>query len=101
MIRNAYLRKVGARLERIDEEIDRLRTTAEAGSAEAKSLYGRQRKILWSKAEEARRRIEAVRNGGAASWGPLKKGVEVALDDLRKAVDDAVREIRKTGSSER
>ncbi len=101
MIRNAYLRKMAARLERMDEEIDRLLTTAEAASAETKSLYGRQREILLSKAEEARRRIEAVRSGGAASWGTLKKGVEDAFDDLRNAVDDAIRQIRKTGSNDR
>ncbi len=100
MIRNAYLKRISSRLEDLDEEIDRFRRKAEGASGEAKALCGRSLATLRPKADEVRRRIREVREAGAADWGRLKEGTEDALEELRQAVDAAIRQIRKTGSND-
>ncbi len=98
MIRNAYLRKVEARFERLGEEIDSLKRRAETATADAREIVTRQVGMLQSKADTARERIKVLRASGEMSWGRLKKGVDDALDDLKHAVDNTFQRFRKTGS---
>lgn len=101
MIRNAYLKKVEVRLERLGEEIESLKKKAETATADAREIVTRQVGALQSKADTARERIKALRASGDLSWGRLKKGVDDALDDLKHAVDNTFHRFRKTGSDKR
>ncbi|MCL5966578.1 MAG: hypothetical protein M1550_05155 [Deltaproteobacteria bacterium] len=101
MIRNTYLRKVEAVLKRLDDEIDTLSHKSEKASAEAKEIYNEQIEILRAKAGAARAKLREVREAGAGSWGEFKKGAEFAIDDLRKAIDNAIARVKKTGSDNR
>ena len=101
MIRNAYLKKVEARLERLGQDIDSLAKKAESASADVRDLVARQIVVLQSKAETARDRIKVVRAAGELNWGRLKKEADDALDDLKRAVDNTYHRIRKTGSGKR
>lgn len=101
MIRTVYLKKVGAILRRLDDEIDTLAFKSEKASAEAKEIYNEQIEILRAKADMVRAKIRAVREAGASSWGGSKKGVNFALDDLRKALDNAVARLKRTASNSR
>jgi predicted nucleic acid-binding Zn-ribbon protein len=101
MIRNAFLKKVEKRLHGLNGEIDSLGRKAASAEAEARALFVSRVETLRSKADAARRRIEAVRTAGAANWGRLKDDVEDAIEDLRKEVDKAIQRFRKTGSDDR
>jgi len=101
MIRNAYLKKVEIRLERLGEDIESLARKAESASADVRDTVVRQISVLQSKAEKARDSIKVVRAGGELNWGRLKKGADEALDDLKQAVDHTIRLFRKTGSGKR
>ncbi len=101
MIRNAYLKKVEVRLERLGEDIESLAKKAESASADVRDVVARQIAVLQSKAETARDRIKVVREAGEMNWGLLKKGADDALDDLKQAVDNTVQRFRKTGSGKR
>jgi ElaB/YqjD/DUF883 family membrane-anchored ribosome-binding protein len=101
MIRNAYLKKVEARLGRLGEDIDSLAKKAESASADVREIVARQIAVLRSKTVTARDRIQVVRAAGERNWGLLKKGADDALDDLKQAVDNAYQRIRKTGSGKR
>lgn len=101
MIRNAYLKKVEVRLERLGEDIESLAKKAESASADARDVVARRIAVLQSKAETARDRIKVVRAAGEMNWGLLKKGADEALDDLKQAVDNTFQRFRKTGSGKR
>ncbi len=101
MIRNAYLKMITEKIEDLDREVDRLRRSAEETSAEAKTVFDHSLKTLRARSDEVRRRVEEIRSARATEWGKLKKGAEDALGDLRTAVDNAIRLIRKTGSNDR
>jgi hypothetical protein len=101
MIRNAYIRKIERRLEGLTGEIDSVKTTAGEIAAEARSVFNQQVDGIRGKAEIVRRRIREVRAAEASDWGLLKKGVEEALDDLKRSVDTTIQWLRKTGSDRR
>jgi hypothetical protein len=101
MIRNAYIRKTEKRLERLTGEIDSAKSAAGEIATEARSVFGQQVDGIRGKAETVRKRIREVRAAEASDWGWLKKGVEEALDDLKRSVDTTVQWLRKTGSDRR
>ncbi|MHB1013565.1 MAG: sll1863 family stress response protein [Desulfobacteria bacterium] len=101
MIRKTYIRKVAARLARIEEDIDRLRTRMAAPVGEIRERVEREIPDLQLKAEAVRKRIRAVEAAGATNWGRLKSAVDEGLKDLGQAIDQALEKLRKTGSGGR
>lgn len=101
MIRNTYLRKVERLLRRLDDEIEMLAHKSEKASAEAREVYDEQIVILRAKAAAVRNRIREVSEAAAGRWGEYKKGVEFALEDLRRAINNAVARVKRTGSDGR
>ena len=101
MIRNAYIRKIENRLERLTGEIDSAKSTTGDIAAEARSVFSQQVDGIRGKTETVRKRIREVRAAEASDWGRLKEGVEEALDDLKRSVDSTVQWLRKTGSDKR
>ena len=95
MVRNAYLKKIEDRFEDWSREIGKLMDKADKVEADAKILYREQLKVLHSRQEVARERIEELRNAGSRNWGKFKEGVEGSLDDLKKAVDNAISKLKK------
>ncbi|MGE5190197.1 MAG: hypothetical protein ACM3NF_09085 [Gemmatimonadota bacterium] len=96
MIRNAFLKKVEARLEALDDEIDRIVAKAEKAGADARIRYDEEIAALRMKREAARAKIREVRDAGGAGWGTLRGGVQDALDDLKTAIEQAIDRLRKS-----
>jgi hypothetical protein len=95
MLRKAYLKKIGERLEDWEDEISRLREKAGKLETDARRKFLDQLEVLRYKQEVVAERIRGLREAGAGSWGVLKAGVEEALDDLKKAVEHAIERLRK------
>ena len=101
MIRNAYIRRVEGRLDRLTGEFESAKTGAGEITAEARASFGQQVDGIRIKAETVRKRIREVLAAEASDWGRRKQGVEEALDDLKRSVDETVRWLRRTGSDNR
>ena len=95
MLKKAYLKKVEARLEEWGDEISKLGADAEKAKTDIKAKYQEQLAVLRSKQAVARNRISELREAGGDNWGKLKSGVEDSIDDLRKAVDNAISKLKK------
>jgi len=98
MIRKTYIRKVEGRLERIEDDIDRLRKRMGTQAGDVGDRIALVFRDLRAKAETVRERIRDVGAAGASNWGRLKGSVDEGLKDLGRAVDDAIEKVRKTGS---
>ena len=75
MIRNAYIRKIEARLERLTREIESASTRAGEFTAEARAVLGQQLDGIRGKAETVHRKIRDIRAAKVSDWGRLKSGV--------------------------
>lgn len=95
MIRNAYLKKVEAKLEDWEEELSRLGAKAEKAEASARAIYVEQMALVRSRQKAALARIRDVRDAGADNWGKFKSGVDESMSDLKKTVEEAVEKLRK------
>ena len=101
MIRKTYIRKVEARLARLEEDIDRLRSRLAPPVGEIKERIDREFADLRTKADVVRNRIRVVESSGATQWGRLKKTVDEGMKELGKGLDQALEKVRKTGTGGR
>ena len=101
MIRRTYIRKVEGRLERLEDDIDNLRTRMATPVGGIRDRIDQEILDLRVKAEVVRKRIRAVETAGASNWGRLKNAVEEGLKEMGQAVDETVERYRKTGSGDR
>lgn len=96
MLRKAYLRKVEAKLEEWVDEISKLKGEAEKAGSDMKARYQEQLDLLWAKQRAAVESIRELREAGAGNWGKFKSATEEAVENLRKAVENAIAKLKKS-----
>ena len=84
-----YIRKMQAKLEELNAEIDTL--TAKAGEvrADVRNEYNEQIASLKTKQVAARQKIEELQQAGESAWKDLKSGIELAWSAMGEAIDSA------------
>jgi len=87
--RAAYRRKLEARLDQWQAEIDKLRAKAVEAGADASIAYQEQVEKLRGQQDAARDRLKQIDEAGGEAWKDLKAGVEKAWADLDSAVAQA------------
>ena len=87
--RDEYVRKMQAKLEVWNAEIDTLTSKAGEVTADAKNEYNDQIVSLKAKQAAARQKIEELQQAGESAWGDLKSGIELAWTAMGDAIDSA------------
>ena len=87
--KNAYRQKLEARLDQWRAEIDKLEARTVEASADARLKYKGEIKELRAKQDEAREKLDELGDAQGQAWNDLKSGLEVAWDELGKAVRNA------------
>ena len=85
----AYAKKIEARLEELDAEIDLMKAKAKGASAEAQLEYTRYLSEMREKRKEAGRKLEQLRAAGDNALADIQAGMENAWKELKGAVDQA------------
>jgi len=87
--RDEYIRKMQAKLEEWNAEIDTLTAKAGEVAGDVKNEYNEQIESLKVKQAAARQKIEALQQAGESAWGDLKSGMELAWSAMEEAIDSA------------
>ena len=87
--REEYIRKMQAKLEEWNAEIDTLSIKAGKVTADVKNEYNEQIESLKAKQVVARKKIEEIQQAGDSAWGDLKSGIELAWTAMGEAIDSA------------
>lgn len=87
--RDEYVRKMQAKLEEWNAEIDTLSAKAGEVTADLKKEYSEQIDILKAKQAVARQKIEELQQAGESAWVDLKSGMELAWTAMGEAIDSA------------
>jgi len=87
--RDEYIRKMQAKLEEWNAEIDSLTVKAGEVSTELMKEYNEQIESLKAKQAAARQKIEELQQAGDSAWGDLKSGIELAWSAVEEAIDSA------------
>ncbi len=87
--REEYIRKMQAKLEEWNTEIDTLTVKAGEVTADIKNEYREQIESLKAKQATAQLKIEELQHSGEGAWGDLKTGIELAWTSMGEAIDSA------------
>jgi hypothetical protein len=87
--RDEYVRKMQAKLEEWNAEIDALAARAGDIAADAKNEYHEQIASLKAKQAAARQKIKELGQTGEGAWEDLKSGIEQGLAAIEEAIDSA------------
>jgi uncharacterized coiled-coil DUF342 family protein len=101
MIRKAYMKKVTDSLKSLAEDIDLLKDRAGHAGEAIGSRYADELEAIRALERNAHRKVVELSEAADPHWGKFKAGVDHAVDDLRKALNDATERIRRAVSGMR
>lgn len=87
--REDYIRKMHAKLEEWNADIDTLTSRANEVSTDIRSEYNEQIVSLKTKQAAARQKIEELQKCGEGAWEDLKTGIDLAWTAIGQAIDSA------------
>lgn len=87
--KESYRKKIEAKMEEWNAEIDKLEARAERAGADVQLEYYEQLKRLRALQEEARKKLEALDETGDDGWEKLKGDIEIATNAIERAVNMA------------
>lgn len=87
--KDEFVRKMHAKLDQWNTDIDALKAKADKAEADARVEYHKQLDALRSKRDDARGKLHELESAGGDAWEDLKAGVEMAWDSVTEAVRSA------------
>lgn len=85
--RDEYVRKMQAKLEEWNADIDTLAAKASEVTGDLKSEYSEQIAALKVKQAAAREKIEEMQKSGESAWQDLKVGIDLAWIAIGESID--------------
>lgn len=87
--KDAYEKKIQAKLDEVRAEIERLQAKAREAEADAEIEYNKQIDQLRKKHEALKSKLDEVKLAGEDAWEDLKVGAELAYESLSDALKSA------------
>jgi len=87
--KDEFVRKMHAKLDQWNADIDALSAKADQTEASARAEYHKQLDVLRSKRDQARGKLSEVESASEGAWQDLKAGVELAWESVSEAVRSA------------
>jgi outer membrane murein-binding lipoprotein Lpp len=87
--RDDYVKKMHAKLDQWNADIDRLEAKMKAASADVQVVYQRKLDQLRAQRDEAASRLQRLRESSGAAWEELRAGMELAWGALSEALQSA------------
>lgn len=87
--RNAYQEKLAAQLEEWSAQVALFRAKADKASSKAKIEYYQITEVLQRKHDEARAKLQELKDAKDEAWEELKTGTENAWAEVKTAIQTA------------
>ena len=87
--RDAFVKKMKAKLDEWNAEIDKLEAQSRQKGAEVQAGYQKRIADVKDKRQKARQKLDKMQGAGESAWEDLKSGVELATDALGDALKSA------------
>jgi len=88
--RDAYVKKIQAKLDEWNAEIDKLEAKVDQADAEGRAALQKQIESLRGKRKETEEKLEEVKQTSGEAWKDVKVGLEVSARAMGEAVKSAV-----------
>ncbi len=87
--RDEYIRKMHAKLDELNTEIDLLTSKAGGARTDVMQEYHEQIESLKAKQTVALQKLEELQHAGGSAWGDMKSGIDLAWTAMGEAIDSA------------
>lgn len=87
--KNAYQKKLQAKLDEWQADIDKMMAKAKQASADSQIKYEKQIEELRARRDEMAEQLEKLQKSQSAAWLDMKAGAEKAWDDMNTAMRKA------------
>ncbi len=87
--RDIYVKKLQAKLDEWNAEIDRLEAKARGTRADVQANLNQRVEEMRSKRAEMARRLEELRHASEGAWEDMKAGLELAWESLAESLKSA------------
>ena len=87
--REAYVKKMKAKLDEWNAEIDKLEAKARQNEADVQQQVAEQVETLKKKRKSTEKDLDRLRQAGESAWEDLKAGVENAANSMGDAIRSA------------
>jgi len=87
--RDIFVKKMKAKLDEWNAEIDKLEAQSRQKGADVQADYRERIAELKSQRQEARQKLDKLQDAGESAWEDLKSGVELAAGALGDALKSA------------
>jgi chromosome segregation ATPase len=93
--KKSYLQKLADKIVEWDKKIDELKKQGNEAASVMKEDYTKMAADLNVKKREAEEKLKQLKGVSAEGWEELKKGAELAINDLSDAVNKAISKFKK------
>lgn len=87
--REEYQKEIKAKLDKYQEEINKMAVQSREMTEDAKAALDQRLQVLLDKKEVAQKKLDELRGASGKAWEDLKNGMDAAMDDLKMAFEDA------------
>lgn len=87
--RDAYVKKIQAKLDEWNADIDKLEARAKGAQADAQLACNKRIEEMKTRRDELNTRLQEIRNSSGEAWEDLRSGVELAWESMSEAVQSA------------
>ncbi len=88
-MKDAYQKKLQAKLEEWNADIEKLQAKADAAEADAQLDYYKEIEDLRAKQEAAGKKLDELKSAGDDTWEDVKAGIDNAWESLSSAIKSA------------
>ena len=86
-----YVKKARAEIDELGGKIDALESKAEKTGASTRAGMDRSLKELKARRKTAKKKLAKLKRASGDAWTDLKAGVDKGIEDLKNALDEAVK----------
>lgn len=93
--KKSYMQKLADKIVEWDKKIDELKIQGNEAASVMKEDYTKMAADLKVKKKDAEEKLMQLKSVGGEGWEELKKGAELAINDLSEAVNKAMSKFKK------
>ncbi len=93
--KKTYLKKMAEQLEQLDAKVEALKDKAAKAGEEAKAEIDKRLAGLSAKQQEARQKLQELKDAGAEKWESLKARAEKARGEVEEALGKIAAKFKK------
>jgi hypothetical protein len=93
--KDEYFKMMESQIEKWDAEVDKLRAKSVQMSADARTKYDEQIKVMRANRDAAHKKLQEMRTASESAWQNMQTGMDTAWASMKNALEKASSQFKK------